>query len=76
MSVQESPVESGSVVACCRVGGIECGNACTGPFEGGCYYFHYLHYSLASGQIAGREHSPAHQQNVSWLPHKPLMGAL
>ena len=30
----------GSVVACCRVGGTECSNACTGSFEGGHHYLH------------------------------------
>ena len=34
------------------------------PFEGGHHYLHYLHHSLASGQIIGREHSPALQQKV------------
>ena len=38
--------------------------ACMGPFEGGCHCLHHLHYSLASGQIAGREHNPAHQQKI------------
>ena len=32
----------GSVVACGRVGGTECGSVCTGPFEGVCHYFHYI----------------------------------
>ena len=32
-------------------------SVCMGPFEGGCHYLHYLHHSLASGQITGREHS-------------------
>ena len=35
-----------------------------GPFEGGHHYLHYLHHSLASGQITGREHSPTHQQKI------------
>ena len=51
-------------VASCRVGSIECSSACTGPFEGGHHYLHYLHHSLAAGQITGREHSPAHQQKI------------
>ena len=34
-----------------RVGGTKCTSACIGPFEGGCHYLHYLHHSLASGQI-------------------------
>ena len=54
----------GSAVACCRVGGTECSNACMGPFEGAHHYLHYLHNSLASGQITGREHSPTVQQKI------------
>ena len=50
----------GSAVACCRVGSTEC----TGPFEGGLHYLHYLHHSLVSGQTTGREHSPTHQQKI------------
>ena len=42
----------------CR--GTECSSVCTGPFEGG-HYLCYLHRSLASGQMTGREHSPTHQ---------------
>ena len=57
-SVQES------VVACCRVGGTESISAYMGPFEGDCHYLHYLHHSLAPGQITGREHSPTHQQKI------------
>ena len=65
VSVQESPTETlGLVVACCKVGGTECSSERTGPFEGGHHYLHYLPHSLASGQIAGREHSPAHRQKV------------
>ena len=30
-----------SAVACCRVGGTECGSACMGPFKGGRLYLHY-----------------------------------
>ena len=44
-------------VACCRVGGTECSSVYMGLFEGGCHYLHYLHHSLASGQMTGREHS-------------------
>ena len=47
----------GSAAACCRVGSIECSSTCMGPFEGGHHYLHYLHHSLASGQITVREHS-------------------
>ena len=42
-----------------------CAQQCVhGPFEGACHYLHHLHRSLASGQITGREHSPAHQQKI------------
>jgi len=51
-------------VACCKVRGTECGSACTGPFEGGRHYLHYLHSRLVSGQTTGREHSPTLQQKV------------
>ena len=47
------PEVSGSVVSCCRLGGTACSSACMGPFEGGHHYLHYLHHSLASGQITG-----------------------
>ena len=52
--------------AYCRFGGAECSSECMGFFEGGCHYPHYLHDSLASGQIIGREHCPTHQQK-NWL---------
>ena len=39
----------GSAVACCRVGSTQCSNVCMGPFK--VDYLHYLHHSLASGQI-------------------------
>ena len=58
MSVQESPAEAWSTVACCRIG------VCIGPFEGGHHYLHYLHHSLASGQTTWRKHCPAYQQKV------------
>ena len=35
-----------------------------GTFERGRHYLHCLHHSLASGQTTGREHSPAHQQEI------------
>ena len=54
----------GSAVACCRVRGTECGSACMRSFEGGRNYLHYLHHSLASGQITEREHSPTLQQKI------------
>ena len=51
-------------VACCRLQGTEYSSVLLGPFEGGHHYLHYLHHSLLSGQITGREHSPAHQQKI------------
>ena len=61
-SVQELWQSCGSVVTtCCRVEGAECSSVCIGPFDGG---RHYLHHSLASGQITRREHSPTHQQKI------------
>ena len=40
-------------------------HVCRGHFEGGCNYLHYLHHSLASGQIiTGKECSPANQQKI------------
>ena len=62
VSVQESLVEVEVVVACFRVGGTVCSPASMGPFEGGYHYLHYLHHSLASGQLIGREHSPANRK--------------
>ena len=53
------------VLACLLQGrGTERSSACVGRFEGGCHYLHYLHHSLVSGQIKGREHSSAHQQKI------------
>ena len=54
----------GSAEACCRVRGTEGSSPCMGGFKGGCLYLHYLHQSLASGQVIGREHSPTHQQKI------------
>ena len=49
LSVQESPAEMcGSGLL--QAGDTECDNACTGPSEGGRYYLHYLHHSLAPGK--------------------------
>ena len=56
----------GSAVACCRVGGTGCSNAFIRPFEGGRHCLHYLHQSLASGQITGREHSPC-PSTENWI---------
>ena len=64
MSVQESLVEVWVSGGLCRVEGTECSSACMEPFEGGHHYLHYLHNSLASGQITRREHSPTHQQKI------------
>ena len=52
----------GLAVACCSVGGTECSSVCTGRFEGGRHYLHYLHHSLASSQTTGREHSSNQQK--------------
>ena len=62
--VQESWQRCRLVVISCRVRGTECSSACMGPFEAGHHYLHYLHHSLASGQITGTEHSPALQQKI------------
>ena len=45
VSIQESLVEAGLAVACCRVGGAECSSALMGPFEGGHHCLHHLHHS-------------------------------
>ena len=37
----------GSVVACCRIGGMDYSSVCLRPSEGGRHYLHYLHLSLA-----------------------------
>ena len=51
----------GLVVACCRVGGTEYSSVCMGSFEGGHYYLHYLHHSLASrsNHREGTQHCPS-----------------
>ena len=64
VSIQESLVEAWVGGAVLQARGTECISACMGPFEGGHHYLHYLHYSLASGQTTGKEHSPAHQQKI------------
>ena len=51
VSVQKSLTEAWVVGSYCSVGGTVCSSTCVGPFEGGCRYLHYLHHSLASGQI-------------------------
>ena len=64
----------GSVVACHRVGGTECSSVCMGPSEGGHHYFHYLHNSLASGQIRGREGTKLGPSTENWI--KDLLSTL
>ena len=64
VSVQESLAEVWVSGGLLQGPGTECSSVCMGPFEGGRHYLHYLHHSLASGQTAGREHSPAHQQKI------------
>ena len=51
-------------VAWCKVRGTECSSECIGPFEGSAHYLHYLHHSLALGQMTGREPSPTLQQKI------------
>ena len=62
VSVQKSPAEVWVSGGLLQGRGTECSSECMGPFEGGHYYLHYLHHSLASGQTTGRELSPANQQ--------------
>ena len=54
----------GLAAACCSSGGTECSSAWMGPFEGGNHYLYYLHHSLASDQITGREYSTTLQQKI------------
>ena len=66
-----------------RSGALSWFSACTGSFEGGCHYLHYLHYSFVSGQTTGRntalpinrklgwrstEHSPTNQNKTQFPP--------
>ena len=64
VSVQESPGEVWVSSGLLQGRGTKGGSVRTGPSEGGHHYLHYLHYSLAPGQITGREHSPTHQQKI------------
>ena len=64
MSVQESLAEAWVRGGLLQGGGTECSSVCTGPLKRGHLYLHYLHHSLASGQITGMEHSPSHQQKI------------
>ena len=59
--VQESPT-----VVYCRIKDTECGNVCTGPFEGGRHYLHCLHRSLVSGQN-NREGTQPCPSAESWI---------
>ena len=62
-SVQEAPAEvwvSGGLLQ----GPGHWVQQCMQPCKGGHCYLHDLHHSLASGQTAEREHSPAHQQKT------------
>ena len=40
----------GLVVACYRVGGMDCSSTCMGSFEGDHHYLHHLYHSLAPGK--------------------------
>ena len=62
-SAQESAAEA-CVMEAAAGWGTECSSAFVGPSEGDGHYRHYPHHSLASDQITGRKHSPAHQQKV------------
>ena len=53
------------VVACFRVGGMDCGSTCMGSFEGGHHYLHYLHHSLA--QVNSREGTQLHPSTEHWI---------
>ena len=64
VSVQESLAEAWVGGGLLQGWEAECSSVCMGPFEGGRHYLHYLHHSLASGQITGREHSPNLQQKT------------
>ena len=64
MGVQGSAAEAWVGGGLLQGWGTECSSECMGPLEGGRHYLHYLHYSLASDQIAGREHSPTLQQKI------------
>ena len=57
VGVRESWQRRGSVVACCRVGGMDWGNTCLGSFEGGYHYLHYLHHSLVNSREGKQLHS-------------------
>ena len=77
MSVQESPMECWSVVACFRIWGTEYSSAWMGHFEGGHHYHHYIHHSLASGQSHAQQKiglqiywmCPKEASQVVWYSH-------
>ena len=64
VSVQESPVEAWIIGGLLQGQGHWVQPCLDGTFEGGFHYLHYLHHSLVSGQTTGREHSPAHLQEI------------
>ena len=51
----------------------KCSGACMGHFEGGHHYLHYLHHSLASGQIT-QEGTQARPSTENWI--KDLLSIL
>ena len=65
--VQESPAEAWVIGGLLQGGGTDCSIACMGPFEGHRQYLHYLHHSLASGQITGREGSSVQFSSATQL---------
>ena len=64
MGVQASPAEAWVGGGLLQGWGTERSSAGMGPFERGHLYLHSLHHRVALGQATGREHSPAHQQNI------------
>ena len=46
------------------VGGTECKTVCMGRCGGCRHYLHCLYHSLVLCQTTGKEHSPAHQQEI------------
>ena len=64
VSVQESPAEAWVIGGLLQDWG-HWGQQCLhGTFWRSGHYLHYLHHSLASDQMTGREHSPTHQQKI------------
>ena len=54
----------GSVEAYCRVRSTKYSSAFMGHFAGAHHCLYYLHHSLASGQIKGRENNPSGQHKI------------